>query len=146
MEPTNALDRKGAPAAVGDAPPGDAGLLEDAKSLWHELRALAHDELTLAALEARLAGISLVTMLGAGLMIGVLLVSAWLGLLAAVVLWLISIGVPASIALLLGVATNLLLALMLYGVVRRQSRYLQFPATLRGLRPLPSKMQTSDTA
>src|SRR5512134_3243417 len=106
MEPTNALDRNRAPSAVGDGPAGESALLDDAKSLWHELRGLVHDELRLAALEARLAGRTLVTMVGAGLMIGVLLVSAWLGLLAAVALWLISIGVPASIAILLGVAAN----------------------------------------
>jgi len=54
-------------------------LLEDAKSLWHELRGLAHNQLGLAALETRLAGKSLVTMIAAGLMVPVLLGSAWLG-------------------------------------------------------------------
>lgn len=137
------LDRKGEPAAVGGAPPGDSGLLEDAKSLWHELRGLAHDQLTLAALETRLAGKSLVTMIAVGVMVAVLLVSAWLGLVAAAVLWLISIGVIASIAMLLAVAANLALALILYDVIRRQSRYLQFPATLRSIRPVPAKFQNS---
>jgi hypothetical protein len=55
MEPTNALGRQGDPAAVGGAPLGDSGLLEEVKSLWHELRGLAHDQLTLAVLETRLA-------------------------------------------------------------------------------------------
>ncbi len=75
MEPANALDRKGESAATGSAPPGDSGLLEEVKSLWQELRGLAHDELTLAALETRLAGKSLVTMIAAGVMVAVLLVS-----------------------------------------------------------------------
>jgi len=144
MEPTNALDRQGEPAAVGGAPPGDSGLLEDAKSLWHELRRLAHDQLTLAALETRLAGKSLVTMIAAGAMVAALLVSAWLGLMGAAVLWLISIGVIASIAMLLAVAANVVFALILYDVIRRQSRHLQFPATLRSLRPVPSKLLVSD--
>jgi hypothetical protein len=145
MEPTNALDRQGEPATVGGATPGDSGMLEDAKSLWHELRGLAHDQLTLAALETRLAGKSLVTMIAVGVMVAVLLVSAWLGLAAAAVLWLISIGVIASIAILLAVAANLVLALILYDVIRRQSRHLQFPATLRSLRPVPAKLQNSET-
>jgi hypothetical protein len=141
MEPTNALDRKAGPAATGSAPVGDFGLLEEAKSLWHELRGLAHDQLTLAALETKLAGKSLVTMIAAGVMVAVLLVSAWLGLVGAGVLWLISIGVVASIAMLLAVAANLVFALILYDVIRRQTRHLQFPATLRSLRPVPSKRQ-----
>ncbi len=142
MEPSNALDRQGEPAASGSAAP--AGLLEDVKSLWHELRAMVHDELTLAALETKLAGRSLVTMIAAGVMVGVLLVSAWLGLMGAAVLWLVSIGVVASIALLVVVAANLVFAVILYEVIRRQSRHLQFPATLRSLRPLPSRPDAAD--
>lgn len=144
MEPTNALDRRAEPAAVGDAAPGDPGLLEDAKSLLYEVLALAHDRLTLAALETRLAGESLVTMIASGVMVAVLLVSAWLGIMGAGVLWLISIGVMASIAMLLAVAANLMLALILYDVIHRQSRHLQFPATIRSLRPVTSKLQGSD--
>ena len=105
---------------------------------------LAHDRLTLAALETRLAGKSLVTMIAAGVMIAGLLVSAWMGLMGVVVLWLVSIGVMASIALLLAVAANLVFALILYAVIRLKSRYLQFPATIRSLRPLPPKLQPSD--
>ena len=144
MEPTNALDRKGEPAPAGSAPPSVSGLLEEAKSLWQELRGLAHDQLALAALETRLAGKSLVTMIAAGVMVAVLLVSAWLGLVGAVVLWLTGIGVVASIAILLAVAANLLLALILYDMIRRQSRHLQFPATLRSLRPVRSQLQGSE--
>ena len=135
------MDRKGEADVSNSTTPSDSGLLEQAKSLWHELRGLAHDQLTLAALETKLAGKSLVTMIAAGVTIAVLLVSAWLGLLSAVVLWLIVFGLPASIAILLAVAANLLLALILYDVIRRQSRHLQFPATLRSLRPVPTQLQ-----
>ena len=144
MEPTNALDGKGEPATGITPPAGDAGLLDEARSLWQELRGLVHDQLTLAALETKLAGKSLVTMVAAGLMVAVLLVSAWLGLLGAVVLWLISSGVVASIAMLLAVAANLVLAWVLYQVIRRQSDHLQFPATLRSLRPVPGKLHGAD--
>ena len=131
LDPTTAGDRKGEPAATGSLPPSGSGLLEDAKSFWDELRGLAHEQLTLAALETRLAGKSLVTMIAAGMMVAALLVSAWLGLGGAVILWLIALGVAASIALLL------------YSLIRRQSRHLQIPATLRSLRALPSKLQAS---
>ena len=51
------------PDAIGDETPGQAatrgdpvsgsGVLEDAQSLWHELRGLTHDRFRLAALETQ---------------------------------------------------------------------------------------------
>ena len=143
LDPTTGVDRKGESAEPGSFPPSGPALLDDAKSLWQELRSLAHEQLTLVALETRLAGRSLVTMIAGGLAVAILLVSAWLGLMSAVVLSLIELGVAASIALLVVVAANLIFALILYRYVRRQSRYLQFPATLRSLRPVPSELQRS---
>ena len=79
------------PNAIGDETPGQAatrgdpvsgsGVLENAQSLWHELRGLTHDRFRLAALETQRAGKSLVDMIVAGVMVGVLLIGAWLGLM-----------------------------------------------------------------
>ena len=137
------------PDAIGDETPGQAattrgnpvngsGVLEDAQSLWHELRGLTHDRFRLAALETQRAGKSLVDMIVAGIMVAVLLISTWLGLLTAAVLRLVAHGMVASSAILLAVAFNLLLTLILFGVIRRKRRYLQFPATLRSLQPMTS--------
>lgn len=136
-----------APNAVNDETPGQAatcgdpvkasGVLEDVQSLWQELRGLSHDRVLLAALETQRAGGSLVSMIMAGVMVAVLLIGAWLGLQAAAVLWLVEHGVVASNAILLAVVFNLLFSLILCAVIRRNSRYLQFPATLRSLRPMP---------
>ncbi len=112
-------------------------LLDDAQSLWHELRGLSHDHFRLAALETRRAGESLVVMIMAAVMVAVFLNGAWLGLVAAAVLGLVEHGIVASSAILLAVAFNLLLALILCVVIRRKSRYLQFPAILRSLQPMP---------
>jgi len=119
--------------AMHSDPVSGSTLLEDAQSLLHELGGLTHDRLRLAALETRRAGESLVSMLIAGIMVAFLLSSAWLGLMTAAVLGLIDNGVMASSAILLAVAFNLLLALILFRVMGRKSRYLQFPATLRSL-------------
>ena len=124
-------------ATHGDAV-SDSTVLEEAQSLLHELRGLTHDRFRLAALETRRAGESLVSMIIAGVMVAFLLSSAWLGLMAAAVLGLIDNGVVASSAILLAVASNLLIALILLGVIRRKSRYLQFPATLRSFQTTPS--------
>lgn len=114
-----------------------AGLLDGARVLWRELLGIAHDSLHLAALETKLAAQSLVTMIAAGVMVAVLLVSAWLGLVAAAILALIGGGIGVSIALLLGVSINLVVALLLCTVIHRKSRHLRWAATVRSLRPLP---------
>src|SRR5664280_894438 len=127
----------GQTATRGDRGSG-SGMLEDAQSLWLELRGLTHDRFRLAALETQRAGKSLVDMIAAGIMVAVLLISAWLGLLTAAVLGLVAHGMVASSAIPLAVAFNLLLTLILFGVIRHKSRYLQFPATLRSLQPMSS--------
>jgi hypothetical protein len=80
-------------------------------------------------------------MIMVGVMVAFLLSSAWLGLMAAAVLGLIDNGVMASSAILLAVAFNLLLVLLLCRVLRRKSRYLQFPATLRSLQAKPPELR-----
>jgi Protein of unknown function (DUF1469). len=125
-------------------PTKDSGVLKDAQSLWYELRELSYDRFRLVALETQRAGDSLVSMLMAAVMIAVLLIGAWLGLLAAAVLWLIEHGIVASSAILLAVVFNLLFTLILCGVIRRKSRYLQFPATLRSLRPMSTERDTKE--
>ncbi len=126
------------PAAPSGSERGGATWRDDAQSLWDAIRGLTHDHLQLAALETTLAGQSLVTMIVAGVIVAVLLVSAWLGLETIGVLLLIQHGVFASVAVLAVVGVNLAIALILYGVIRRKCRNLRFPATLRSLRPLPA--------
>ncbi|MDD5273471.1 MAG: phage holin family protein [Methylovulum sp.] len=128
-------------AASGGEVGQDASILEDIESLWGQWRGLGYDQLQLAALETRRAGESLVAMLMAGVILAVLLIGAWLGILAAAVLALIGQGWPASSALLLAVAADLLLALFLAGVIRRKGRFLQWPALVRSLRPKPAKQR-----
>jgi len=120
-------------------------MLEDAQSLWHELGGLIHDRFRLVALETQRAGKTLVDMIMAGVMVGVLLTGAWLGLMAAAVLELVEQDVvTTSSAILLAVAFNLLLALLLFGVIRRMCRYLQFPATLRSFQTTPSGRRNTE--
>lgn len=130
-------------SSIGAEQPGDSGMLDDIHSLWDELHGLSRDRFQLAALEARRAGLSLVIMLVTGVMLALLLSAAWLGLLAASVQWQVENGFKASSAILLAVAFNLLLALILCGVIRRRSRYLQFPAMLRSLERTPAKCRNS---
>ena len=144
MDPTPAEE----PTVGSRATSGDGGrggdLPKEAQWLWYELRGLAHDHLQLAALETQRAGESLVTMIVAGMIVAGLLLSAWLGLMGAAVLALISRGVMASgSALLLAVAVNLGVALVLCGVIRRRSHHLRFPANTRSLQPEFPDTETS---
>jgi hypothetical protein len=123
-----------------------AGWLEEAALLWRELRALSYDHFRLVALETQRAGVSLVAMIEIGLIVAVLISSAWLGLMAAAVYSLIENGVETVSALLLGVASNLLLALILLVVIRRKSRYLHFPAILHTLQVTPAERQDAESS
>jgi hypothetical protein len=117
----------------------DSKVLQEAQLLWNELRALLQNRLQLAVLETRRAGESLVIMIIAGVMVAVLLIGAWLGLVLAGVQMLIEHGVVISTAILLAVVANLLIALLLCGVIRRKSHYLQFPALLTSLQAVPKR-------
>jgi TRAP-type uncharacterized transport system fused permease subunit len=117
------------------APPDEAGLLKNAQSLWQDLRELGYDHFLLVTLEAQRAGKSLAIMVAAGVLMAGLLCGAWIGGMAAAVLELTGHGVRISHALLIVAGGNLLLALMLYGLIRHMSRYLGFPATLGSLQP-----------
>lgn len=131
------------PTGSADEMSAASGVMGTASALWHELSGALHDQLQLALLEAKLAGTSLATMVAAGVMAALLLVTAWLGLVGAGVLWLIGMGVAASIAMLIAAAANVVFALALYYLIRRQSRHLQFPATLRSLRSVSAPESSS---
>jgi hypothetical protein len=115
----------------------DSEMLEDVQSLWKELQDLTHDRLQLAALETQRAGENLVAMIVMGVMVALLLIGAWLGLMAAAVLGLVESGMVTSNAILLAVAVNLLFTLLLFGMIRRKSYFLQFPGTLRSFQSAP---------
>ena len=134
----------GQTATRDDTPVSDSSVLEDARSLWHELFGLTRDRFLLAALETRRAGESLVTMIVAGVLIAFLLSSAWMGLMGVAVLGLIENGIILNSAIMLAVAFNLLLVLILCRVMRHKSRYLQFPATLRSLQTTPQKHRDAE--
>jgi len=124
------------PSVASDPPVDALGLIPEAVRLWHELRGLAHDHLQLAALETQQAGESLVLMLALGIGLGGLLLSAWLGLLGAILAALITLKwLSISSALLLAATLNLLGAFLLWGKIRQYSHHLSFPSYTRALQP-----------
>ena len=58
---------------------------------WSNVKGLVQDHALLAVLELQRAGISLVKMVAAAIIISILIVSAWMGLVAAAVVWAVGI-------------------------------------------------------
>jgi uncharacterized membrane protein YqjE len=141
---TNRQDKSPRPSTATDDAAQPPSVLDDTQALLAELRGLGFDHLRLAALETQRAGESLVSMVMAGVMVAILLMAAWLGLLAVAVLWVTenNLVLPSS-AMLLAVVFNLLLALICCEVIRRKKRYLHFPSTLRSFQGIPSKQQNT---
>lgn len=124
------------PPASSDNPGNSPGLLEEVWLLGRELRAAAHSQVRLAALETRQAGESLVSIIAMGMVAAALIFSAWLALAGAMMMVLVESGLMAtSTALLLAMAANVLIAVILIAAIRRKSRRLLLSATVNSLAP-----------
>jgi Putative Actinobacterial Holin-X, holin superfamily III len=128
---TNA--KTAAPDAAPEAAPSEPGLFDNVVALSRDFQLLAREQFDLAALEARVATRSVVVMIAAAVAVGVLLVSVWLALVAALVWSLFELGLTPLPALLVVAALNLLAGWALVALIRRQGRNLGFPATRRSL-------------
>ena len=98
------------------------------------VKALVQDHALLAVLEVQRAGISLLKMIAAGIVISILLVSSWMGIVAAVVVWAIGQGANWALAILIAALVNIALAVALGLWAKRQVPDLLFAATLRQFR------------
>jgi hypothetical protein len=121
---------------AADETPNGADASGDARGIGGLLNA-ATDYINSAAalivLEGRLAAVTLIVMLAAGLITAVLLVSGWLLVLAAIAFSLVQAGWPWH-GVLIGMAlANIVVAGVCTFVVLRLSRNLLFTATRRTL-------------
>jgi uncharacterized membrane protein YqjE len=98
---------------------------------WANLKALVQDHALLAVLEVQRAGISLVKMMIAGIVISILIVSAWMGIVAAIVGWAIGQGANWALAILIAALVNIAIAVGLAFWAKKQVPDLLFAATVR---------------
>lgn len=108
-------------------------VIDELTGMFVSLRTALKDFLDLLSLEARRAGLSLMWMIACGVAAAVCLVSSWLGLMAALVIVAVSLGLPLlaavfAVILINGAAGGLLI----YRCISI-SHDLRFPATLRQL-------------
>lgn len=123
--------------AVRDAAP-PSGVIDALSALFTSARTALSDILELLSLEARRAGLALMWMVVCGVIAAICIVATWLGLMAALALWLVSLGLPVLAAVLaVAVLNGLSGAVLIYRCVG-MSRDLLFSATRRQLAPAPA--------
>jgi uncharacterized membrane protein YqjE len=101
---------------------------------WTNMKALVQDHALLAVLEVQRAGISLVKMIAAGIMISILAVTTWIALVAACVVWAIGEGADWALAIFIAAIVNLLVAAGIGLWAKKQIPDLMFAATVRQLK------------
>jgi uncharacterized membrane protein YqjE len=101
---------------------------------WTNVKGLVQDHALLAVLELPRAGISFVKMVAAGIIISILVISAWMGLVAAAVVWAVGAGANWSVALIVAAIVNIAVAFGLALWAKKQIPDLLFAATLRQLK------------
>lgn len=127
------------PAEIRPRPPG---LGEAIGRLLAETRSLFADYAELAILDARRAAIRLAWILGSVLVAAVLIVTTWMALVAAGVVFLLGQGTPWPVALVVAAVLNLVGAGLLGWWMLKLVKEMPFTALLRQLRgDTPQKPQ-----
>jgi hypothetical protein len=110
-------------------------MFEELSGTFASARELLSSLLDLLALEARRAGLTLVLMIACGAIGAILVVAAWLGLMAALALSAVALGAGWGTALAATAFVNLAVAAALFWLCARMSRALLFSGTRRQLGP-----------
>ena len=140
-------------ARTGDASPGGKAspegtrapphsVLDELSDTFASARGVISDFLELLSLETRRAGLMLVWMVACGAVAAILVVTAWLGFMAALALWAVSLGIPWVTAVAVISLANLLGAAIMALACIRMSRDLLFPATRRQLEAKPTRSES----
>jgi hypothetical protein len=132
---TSTGDGVGAPAFTEPAPKSDSpgGVLGEVSNVLSAARRAVSGYFDLIVLEARRAGLSLVWMIALGFAAAILGVTAWMGLVAMLVLVAMAMGLSPVLSVLLLVVVNLCGAAGAVFACMKLSKDLMFPASRRQL-------------
>jgi uncharacterized membrane protein YqjE len=122
------------PARSVAAERAESSLLDPVERTIAALRALAGDFALLAVLDLRRAALQLAWLVGAGIVASVLVVTAWLAGVTAVVVWLLGAGVSWPVALIIAGLLNLVGAALVAWRMHAVIDEMPFAATLRQLK------------
>ncbi|MEO8441968.1 MAG: hypothetical protein ABI547_05735, partial [Betaproteobacteria bacterium] len=132
------------PSGIPDpaAPPPQGARLSDAiNAVYASVRQTAADFFELFTLEMHRAGVTFMWMLAWSTVGVLLMVTAWLGLMAGLALWLISLGMSPA-AVVIGIAmASLLGGVLIFSSCMRASSDLLLSATRRQLRVTASEVK-----
>lgn len=115
-----------------------------AGGLLRRSRTLSSDYLQLAVLDARSAAIRFAWMLCSGVVVAILLVTAWLALVAGGIVWMLGSGASWVLALVIAAGINLVGAVVLALWMRGLFSEPPFAATLRQLRGEDVRLRDSE--
>lgn len=118
-------------AVRAETPVSTAGVLDELSSTVASARAALSYFLDLISLEARRAGLALMWMVAWGFVAAICGVTAWLGLMAALAMWAVSLGFPPIAAVIAVAVINLVAGAALIYVCTGMSHDLLFAATRR---------------
>ncbi len=122
------------PPQQGAARPREPGVGELLGRFFSDTRQLVSDFVHLAVLDARRAGVRLAMLLSAGLMIAILVITAWMGFVAAGIVWMFDRGVSWPLAIAIAALINVAAAAALAWWARHLVSEMPFTALLRQLR------------
>ena len=125
------------PPQGSPARPREAGLGQLLGSFFSDTRQLAADFAHLAVLDARRAGVRLAMLLSAGVVIAILIITAWMGFVAAGIVWMFDQGVSWPVAIAIAALINIVAAAALAWWARHLVSEMPFTALLRQLRGEP---------
>jgi len=136
------------PAGAGYAA-RPTGLGELLGHILRESKNLVTDYVELAVLDARRAAVTLAWLLGSVLVVAVLLVTAWMGFVAALIVWMFAEGVSWPLAIAIAALINIAGAGALVWYMRHMLQDIPFTALLRQLRgedPPPAPVRAPEEA
>lgn len=136
------MDRTISSEAIGG--PARPRLRDMAGGLLRRSRTLSSDYLQLAVLDARSAAIRFAWMLCSGVVVAILLVTAWLALVAGGIVWMLGSGASWVLALVIAAGINLVGAVVLALWMRGLFSEPPFAATLRQLRGEDVRLRDSE--
>ena len=119
------------PGVRAERPLPTAGVLDELSGAFASARTALSSFLDLMSLEARRAGLTLMWMVVWGFVAAICIVGAWVGLMAALAMWAVSLGFPPIAAVIAVAVINLAAGAVLIYVCIGMSRDLLFSATRR---------------
>jgi len=126
-----------------DQPPAP-GLFESLMQTVRDARRLCYDHLELAALDAQRAADTAIKILSGAIFVSVLLVTAWMALVAGSAVWAAEAGLSLKAAFFLAALANAVIAGVVGLWIKRHVPDLMFTATLRQLRRTAGEEEWSD--